>query len=254
MMKRLLPARPVLLVPVLAVLVVTGLVGCDSGGSNDGGPTAQVRFLHASPGAGDVTISADGNEVTSGLSFRREFNNPSITDYLDVPADAAVEVQSGGGTVLASVAADQLAADQKYTVIVAGDPADGSSAPQAIVLSDELPQLGSGEVGLRFVNASAAAGAADLFQVPPGGSTSASNRIASGVAFTGTFPASGAFDVRSVPGAGFVWTVPTSAGNIQFPVNVSGQASLSTGRHATAIVIDTEAGAGFPVAGLVQVE
>jgi hypothetical protein len=245
-----------LFIPVLAVLVVTGLVGCDSGGSNDGGPTAQVRFLHASPGAGDVTISAEGSEITSGLSFRREFNNPSITDYLDVPADAAVEVQNGGGAVLASVAADQLDADQKYTVIVAGDPADGTSAPQAIVLSDDLPDLGSDEVGLRFVNASAAAGSGsvDLFQVPPGGSTSASNQVASDVAFTGTFLASGAFDVRDVPGSGFVWTVPTSAGDIQFPVNVSGQASLSTGRHATAIVIDTEAGAGFPVAGLVQVE
>ena len=253
MMTQLPHVRSLLLLPLLAALVAIGVGGCDSGGANGGGPTAQVRVLHASPGAGDLTIVADGNEVASGLSFRREFANPSITDYRDVPADGAIEVQGDDGTVLASVDAGPIDADQQYTVVVTGDAADGRSAPQAVVLSDDLPDLGDDEVGLRFVHASAEAPAIDLFQVPAGGTTGDDNRIASGMTFTETVPASGDFSVRSVPESGFVWTVPTSAGDIRFPVGTEGQ-SLPTGRYATALVIDTEAGAGFPVAGLVQVD
>jgi hypothetical protein len=254
MMTQLPRVRSLLLVPLLAALVAVGVGGCDSGGANGGGPTAQIRVLHASPGAGDLTIVADGNEVASGLSFRREFANPSITDYQDVPTNTSIEVQDEDGTVLTSVDAGQIDADQQYTVVVAGDAADGSSAPQAVVLSDDLPGLGDDEVGLRFVHASAEAPAIDLFQVPAGGTTGDDNRIASGVTFTETVPASGDVSVRTVPDSGFAWTVPTSAGPVQFPVGIPGQASLSPGRHATAVIIDTEAGAGFPVAGLVQVD
>jgi hypothetical protein len=238
----------------LLVLAMGGM-GCDSGGSDgDDTPTAEARFLHAAADAGPITVVADGNELVSDLSFRRDFANPSITEYQDVPASASVEIQDGGGTVVASVGAGQLQAGTKYTVVVAGSPAEGGNAPQAVLLSDERPTLGSDEVGLRLVHGAVADSSIDVYQVPPGDSLSASNRIASGVTFGETVPASGDFSVRTVPDSGFAWTVPTAAGPVQFPVGIPGEASLSTGRFATAIALDTEQGAGFPVAGIVQVD
>jgi hypothetical protein len=247
---------------VVAVLVLAmGGMGCDSGGSNgdsNGGdaPTAQARFLHAAAGAGALTIVADGDELVSGLSFRREFANPSITEYEEVPVNTSVEVQEEGGTVLASVGADRLEADTRYTIIVAGSMAEGDEAPQAVVLPDDRPELGDDEVGLRLVHGAVGASTIDVFQVPTGDSPSADNRIASDVAFTEVVPASseGAFSVRTVPDSGFAWTVPTSAGAVRFPVGIPGEPSLSPGRFATALAIDTEEGAGFPVAGIVRVD
>jgi hypothetical protein len=109
-------------------------------------------------------------------------------------------------------------------------------------------------VGFRLVHGALGAASIDVFQVPPGDSARAETRIASDVAFTETVPEGGAFSVRTVSDSGFAWTVPTSAGPVQFPVGIPGQASLSPGRFATAIAIDTEEGAGFPVAGIVQVD
>ena len=250
-----------LLLSAIAFLVLAvSTTGCDSGGASepeDEPATAQARFLHASAGAGTLTVVADGDEIVSGLSFRRDFADPSITDYKEgVPVDAPIEVRNASGTVLASVNAGRLEADAQYTVVVAGSGADGDEAPQAVVLRDDRPELGSNEVGLRLVHGAVAASSIDLFQVPSGDSIRAENRIASDIAFAGTVPASptGSFSVRTVPDSGFAWTVPTSAGPVQFPVGIPGQASLSPGRHATAVILDTEEGAGFPVAGTVQVD
>lgn len=240
----------------LLVLAMGG-TGCDSGGSDgDDTPTAEARFLHAAADAGPVTVVADGDELAADLAFRREFANPSITDYQDVPTNTSIDVQDESGTVLTSVGADQLEPDAQYTIIVAGSPAEGDDAPQAIILPDDRPELGDDEVGLRLVHGAVGASSIDVFQVPPGDSARAETRIASDVAFTETVPASppGAYSVRTVPDSGFAWTVPTSAGPVRFPVGIPGEPSLSTGRFATAIAIDTEEGAGFPVAGIVQVD
>ena len=246
------------LLSAAALLIVTiGTVGCDSGGTSepDEVPTAEARFLHASAGAGALTVVADGDEIVSGLSFRRDFADPSITNYKEgIPVDEAIEVQDASGTVLTSVDAGQLEADAQYTVIVAGSMAEGDNAPQAVVLPDDRPELGSNEVGIRFVHSAAAAPSVDLFQVPSGDSVRTENRIAADVAFSETVPESGSFSVRTVPDSGFAWTVPTSAGPVRFPVGIPGQASLSPGRYATAVAVDTEEGAGFPVAGIVQVD
>jgi hypothetical protein len=238
-------------------------VGCDGGGANgtgdangDDGPTAEARFLHASADAGALTVVADGEEIVSDLPFERQFSDPSITEYQEVPVDVSLDVQEEGGAVLTSVGADQLEADAQYTIVVAGSPAEGDDAPQAVVLPDDRPELGDDEVGLRLVHGAVGASSIDVFQVPPGDSARAETRIASDVAFTETVPASppGAYSVRTVPDSGFAWTVPTSAGPVRFPVGIPGEPSLSTGRFATAIAIDTEEGAGFPVAGIVQVD
>lgn len=243
-----------------AVLVAGGLAGCDSGGSNgEDTPTAQVRFLHASPDAGSVTVAANGDEIASDLTFSQDLTSPTTTEYKEVPIEGTVEVQNANGDALATVDATTLEGDRQYTVVVAGGVAAGENAgqdaPQAFVLRDDLPELGDGEIGLRVLHGSVALPPIDVFLVPPGGSPGSDNRQASGLSFSGTWPASptGSFQVASIPDEGRVLTIPTSEGPLELPVATAGT-SLPTGRHATVIVFDRAPDAEFPWAAMVRVD
>lgn len=245
----------------VAVILVGGLVGCDSGGSNGGEtPTAQVRFLHASADAGSVTMTANGNDLASNLSFSEDLTDPAITEYKEVSTEGTVEVQDASGNELATVDATELEGERQYTVVVAGGVAAGEDAgqntPQALVLRDDLPELESGEVGLRVVHGSAALPAVDVFVIPPNGATGTENRRASGVSFSETWPASpsGMFETESIPDEGRVLRVPTSEGPLDIPIATQTGPSIPTGRHATVILFDRAPGAEFPWAAMLQVD
>ena len=245
----------------LVFVASLALTGCDSNGSNDEPVTAQIRFMHASADAGDLTITAGGEEVTSGVAFNRRPNvNPTVTRRFDVSIEGSIEIQNDAGDVLTTIEGAQFEAEEPFLVIVAGGIAAGEQSgrdtPQAFVLRDDLPDIGSDEVALRLVHASAGAPAIDVFWVPPGEDPSSDNELASGVPFSETLPASvrGDFDVRTVPNEGRILTVPTAAGPLQLPIGTQGGGSLSPGRIITAVAIDTEPGASFPVAALVQVD
>jgi len=252
--------QPVLLLPLfLAVGLV--LTACDSTGSNDEPVTAQLRFMHASADAGDLTVLAGGEEVITGVTFNRRPNvNPTVTRPLDVPIAGAIEIRNDAGDLLATINGAQFEAGEPFLVILAGGIAAGEETgretPQVFVLRDDLPEVASDEVGLRLVHAAAGAPAIDVFWVAPGEEPTGENQLASGVPFSETLPAAprGSFDVRPVPGEGRILTVPTAAGPLQLPVGTEGGGALSPGRIITAVAIDTEPGAGFPVAALVLVD
>lgn len=245
-----------------AVFVAVGLVGCDSGGSNgeEETPTAQVRFLHASPDAGAVDVTANGEQIASGLTFSQELTDPTVTEYKEVPVEGTIEVQNGSGESLATADATGLEGNQKYMVVVAGGVAAGEDAgqdtPQALVLRDDLPDLGSDEVGLRVIHGSVALPAVDVFLIPPTGDTSPENRRASGVTFSEAWPASpaGSFQVESIPDDGRVLRVPTSEGPLDIPIATQSGPSVPTGRHATVVIFDRASGAEFPWAATLQVD
>ncbi|PEN13497.1 hypothetical protein CRI94_09265 [Longibacter salinarum] len=148
---------------LFSMLLVVTLVGCDSNDDDDNGDdttqTAQVRFVHSSPDAGPVDVFLDDQEVAGDFAYSASPVNAS--DYLDVPVgtDATIEVRAQDGTVVNSVSVDQanLAADARYTVIVAGAVAATTEAPEAILLRDQFPDLGAGQIGLRLVHGSALA-------------------------------------------------------------------------------------------------
>jgi len=243
--------------------LVVGLVltGCDSTGSNDEPITAQVRFMHASADAGDLTVVAGGEEVITDVAFNRRPNvNPTVTRPLDVPIEGSIEIRNDAGDLLTTINGAQFEAEEPFLVIVAGGIAAGEEAgrdtPQAFVLRDDLPDVASDEVGLRLVHAAAGAPAIDVFWVAPGVEPNEENQLASDVPFSETLPTAprGSFDVRTVPGEGRILTVPTAAGPLQLPVGTEGGGALSPGRIITAVAIDTEPGAGFPVAALVLVD
>jgi len=204
---------------------------------------------------------ADGEEVVSGLPFNRRPNvNPTVTERREVPIEGTIEVQNDAGEVLTTVDASQLEADAPFLVVITGSLAAGEQAgrttPQALVLRDDVPEPEGDEIGLRLIHGAAGAPMIDVFWVPPGDEPNAENRLASDVSFLNTLPASpqGAFDVRTVPDEGRVLTMPTEAGDLALPIGTEGEASLPPGRVITAVAIDTEPGAGFPVAAIVQVD
>ncbi len=217
--------------------------------------------MHASADAGALTILAGSEEVITDVSFNRRPNvNPTVTRRLDVPIEGPIEVRNDAGDLLATIDGAQFEADEPFLVIVAGGIAAGEQTgrdtPQAFVLRDDLPEIASDEVGLRLVHAAAGAPGIDVFWVPPGQEPSSDNALASEVPFSETLPASprGDFEVLPVPAEGRVLTVPTGAGPLQLPIGTQGGGSLSPGRIVTAVAIDTEPGAGFPVAALIQVD
>jgi hypothetical protein len=250
---------------LIAGLVAVGMAGCDSSGSNGGDdneetPTAQVRFLHASADAGSVTVTANGNDLASNLSFSQNLTDPTTTEYKEVPIAGTIEVRGENGNALATVDATDLEGDKQYTVAVAGGVAAGADAgqdtPRALVLRDDLPELESGEVGLRVVHGSVALPAVDVFLIAPNDSARAENRRASGISFSETWPSSpkGDFQDESIPDDGRVLRVPTSEGPLDIPIATQTGPSVPTGRHATVVLFDRAPGAEFPWAAMLQVD
>lgn len=249
----------------VVLLVVGGIAGCDSGGSNGGEEvtTAQVRFFHASADAGAITVVADGENIVSDVSYSSQLTNPTVTEYQDVPIEGTIEVRDGSGNALATADASALEADKTYMLVVGGGVAAGDDAgqdtPQALLLRDDIPEPASDEVGFRVVhtsvNLSEAASPVDVFLVPPEGSPQDENQVGSNVAFGETWPDSpaGTFEVRSLPDEGRVLTVPTPEGPLELPLGTEGQ-SVPTGRNATYVIIDKAPGSDFPFAASVHVD
>ena len=245
----------------VTVVLAGGLLSCDSGGSSgEEAPTAQVRFLHASPDAGPVAVTADGSELASNLTFSQDLTDPTITDYNEIPVSSTIEVQNEGGDALTTVDASTLDSERQYTVVVAGGVSagneEGRDTPRAIVLLDDLPSLDAGDVGLRVVHGSAALPAVDVFLIPPSGEPGSDNRRASSVSFSETWPSapSGEFQVESIPDEGRVVRMPTSEGPLDIPIDTQSGPSVPTGRHATIILFDRSPGAEFPWAATLQVD
>jgi hypothetical protein len=251
---------------VLGLVFAVSLVACDSNDNDT--PTAEVRFMHASPDIGAVTIVADGEELQSGVSYSSTTTSPAVTDYFDVPVatDAEIAVQSGGSTILSTTAGDaNLQEGNQYTVIVAGaqaaTQATGTAAPQPIVLRDQFRDLGDGEVGIRIVHGSAFAGPVDVYLTSPGTSLGDANPLTSSFTFTDAFPTGfkGQFAPQPVSASGSVFTV-TPPGDttavLQLPVGTGGTGSLpvSTGQYITGVAVDNPSTSPPSAGALVHVD
>lgn len=245
------------------LLLAVGLVGCDS--SSDPAPTAQVRFMHASPGAGPVNVVVDGSEALSDVSFSGEIVNPTISEYQDVPvtSGAEIEVQAAesGNAVLSTTAGEaNLEEDNRYTIIVAGTP-NADNAPRAIVLRDQFrDDLGDNEIGLRLVHGAATPGAVDIYLNQPGTDLISEELIAQNFQFGGDFPGgfAGQFAGQAVSSEGSVLVVTptgTTTRVLELPVGTGSEGSLQVqpGQHITGVAIDAP-GSERPAGALIQVD
>ena len=84
---------------MLAAGVLTGLVAtaCDDDPTDPGGPTAELRLLHATSDLGAVDLLIDGQAMISGITFG---NASAITE---VPAGVQRLVVRSGATVLGEI-------------------------------------------------------------------------------------------------------------------------------------------------------
>jgi len=240
---------------LIGLFLTVGLVGCDSNGGGEG-PTAQVRFMHASPDAGPVDVLVDGETVESdvpfsGLNENGVSTNPTVSSYSEVPVSSgtSIEVQDAdGNTVFTRSPSDaNLQEDAQYTIIVAG--AVAADSPQPIVLRDRFQtELADDEVGLRLVHGSAGAGAVDIYLTPPNTDLQNVNPIAANFQFTQDFPGgfAGQFAPQGVSQDGSDLSVtPTGSKEpILLQLRVGGDQGLpvSPGQFITGVAIDGPGG------------
>jgi hypothetical protein len=257
---------------LFSLVLAVGLAGCDSNDNGGPGPTAQVRFMHASPGAGPVNVAVDGEVVAENVSYSSETTNPTVSNYLEVPtaSGTTIEVQNAGGEALLSANVPDdvaLQEDRQYTVIVAGvgsSPVPNVDTPQLIVLQDRFDEtnLDDNQIGLRIVHGSALAGEVDVYQTNPGTSLSDATPLVEDFAFTEDFPGTfaGQFTPQTLSGNGSVISVLPAgstdpADGLQLPVGTGSQGSLSVsaGQFITGVAVDAP-GSNPPVGALIQID
>jgi len=244
---------------LFTLLLAVGLVGCDS---SDPAPTAQIRFMHASPGTGSVNVNVDGEQEAT-IPFSNRTTSPSVSDYVEVPVGAQTEIsiENAEGTLLSTTAGSQnLEADAKYTFIVAG-AASSQQERDLITLSDEFPDLESDQVGIRLVHGSGFAGSVDVYLMPPGAPFAAVDPLVSSFGFgnaSGRFP--GQFLPQPVSDQGSVLKV-TPAGDtsnvaLRLEVGTGNQGALPTqaGQYITGVAADDLSGTTPSVGALVHVD
>ena len=153
-----------LLAPVLAVASAASVAACsgDGPGYRDpilgGTARARLRVVNATTDIASVQLfsatTAVGNTV-GNTNFGGE--------CVDVAVDQPLTFRANGETAtLATVASPNLSRDGSYTVILYGT---GTPLRMAVVSDDALPSPGSANNGVRFFNATSAAG--DVYVTAP---------------------------------------------------------------------------------------
>jgi len=144
----------------LSVPVIAACVACNSLSDitrPPGAAVADLRIINAAPATTGVTVHLDGGSAIATLSFRQ-----SNAVCVSVPAgDHSLEFRVSG-TAIASTGAVTFEDEERYTAVLTSL---GATA-KAMVLADDVTP-GSGNHGLRFINAMATAG--DVYVFPPSG-------------------------------------------------------------------------------------
>jgi hypothetical protein len=143
---------------LLALLTVS----CGGGPSSQNSPTAQIRIMQASGDLVNVDVQLNGNTIANNLGWRQTFPTKT-TSYTNVPAGTVHYQEFATGTALPALVDTHFALSSNtfYTVITAGEQSSASVA--TILLTDDHVVPAPGQLRLRFVNASSAAGPIDLY-------------------------------------------------------------------------------------------
>jgi hypothetical protein len=127
---------------------------------------ARVRLIHASPDAGDVSVSVTGgDELFGSTSFG------DATDYEDLDAGAySLDVKGDGDRVLLSAQNLSIEDGRAYDIVALGQIADNSLALLPLATTVSIPcgevlglQSGVDDACVRFVHASPGAPEVDVY-------------------------------------------------------------------------------------------
>ena len=194
--------------------------------------TAQLRVVHASPNAPNVDVLVDDDVALSNVAYK------VASTYLAVPGGQRnLKVRAAGTTTTVIDANAALTAGMSYTVLATGNLA----GIQPLVLSDDNTAPAAGNIKLRLVHASPAAGNVDIYVTAPNADLATTAPTLTNVAFR----AASAY--LQVPAGTYrVRITPTGTKTVAIDVN---NVALTAGQIRTAIALDAPGG-GAPLGAI----
>jgi hypothetical protein len=200
-------------------------------------PTAELRFIHASPDAPDVNVAGPLTTFVSGLAYKEASAFQTFAAAtLNVRVDGIVP--GGTATVIGPVDL-ALADDTAYTVIAVGEVA----AIGALVLAEPISAVAAGSVRAQVVHGAPNAPAVDVFVTAPGADLAQAVPLGS-FAFgedlgPATIPA-GDYQIRV--------TLPGAPGTVVFD---SGTVALPGGADLLIVAVENTGPGAAPISLLV---
>lgn len=217
-----------------ALAACLALAACND--STTGPGNATVRFVNAIPDGGAVSFAAQGQTPGTGIAFSAYSACQSIA-----PGSTTFTVsQSGSGTALVSIPAQQLVGGRDYTIVAVGTAA----SPSYVVLTDTFTTPAVNRALLRVLNAipTTTAGV-DIFVAAPATPLGTANQTL--VYYRNVEPF---LNVPAGTAADQVWL--TTAGT-QTVIATSGALSLANGEAANLIFTGPQSGTSTNVSFLV---
>ena len=218
----------------LALLASVAVAACDDDDDDVTGPgtTAQLRVVHASPDAPNVDVLVDNAGVLTNVPYK------TVSSYLPVTAGSRnLKVRATGGATAVIDQNTTLAQGTFYTVLATGRVA--SIAP--VVLTDDQTAPATGNVRVRLVHASPAAGNVDIYVTAPTADIATTAPTLTNVAFRAV---SGYLEVPA--GTYRVRVTPTGTKTVAIDAN---NVALASGQVRTAVAVDAPGG-GAPLAAI----
>jgi uncharacterized protein DUF4397 len=217
------------------VLVALPLAACDAGVEaplSAPAATGRLRFVNASP---DTTRAKAVNVRIDGVPWVANQAYKAGTGYvLALPGERQVEVRkTTDTTVVVLTQAVTVAANGDYTVLPTGLAPDLTG----LVLDDDNVAPPAGNVRIRIVHASPAAGAVDVYVTAPGADLATETPDTTNLGYR----SASAYLTLPVGSHRIRWTAP---GTITV-VGDTTTAALATGQIRTVALLD-RAGGGTP--------
>ena len=235
-----------------AILVATGCGTKDAADPlQPTGPTGRIRFVNliTDPTRNPVNAILEGLPFGVGLGYTQStpatLPAPSTANYSPVYAGdrSIVLKRTADTTVTVGTLSVSVAADNDYTVFATGGT--GGSAVTAFTTTDVNTPIPNGQVRIRVVNVSPAAGAVDVFITAPNADLATATPVATALAnratFAGVTAAPGNYQVRTVP-AGTAPAARAAAVNTSFTT----PAAIAAGGGRTIVIADAPAGGAPP--------
>jgi len=222
--------NPTLALTLLATLAVSACNNDDD--VTAPATTAELRVVHASPDAPNVDVLVDNTAALTNVAYK------AASTYLQVPSGSRnLKIRATGTTTVVIDQTATLNQGSAYTVIATGRVA--SIAP--LVLTDDQTSPAAGNVRLRLVHASPAAGNVDIYVNAPTADITTATPTLANVAFRV------ASNYLEVP-AGTYRVRITPAGTKTVAIDVNNVA-LTAGQVRTAVAVDAPGG-GAPLSAI----
>ena len=215
------------------------------------GATGRIRFVNliTDPARNPVNAILEGLPFGVNLGYTQSTPStlpaPSTANYSAILAgDRSLVLQRTANTsVVVATLPITIGANNDYTLFAVGGT--GGSAVTGFFTADATTAVPAGQVRIRVVNMSPAAGAVDVFVTAPNAdlatATPAATALANRAIFPGVALAPGNYQIRTVP-AGTAPAARAAAVNS----NITTPAAVAAGGQRTVFIADAATG-GTPV-------